>query len=59
MRQILAIFIWALVAVAPAGAQQAGDMSAMGYYVGTWTCVGGPVGSPPATATVTDAMNGA
>ncbi len=30
----------------------------MGYYVGTWTCVGGPVGSPPSTANVTAVMNG-
>jgi hypothetical protein len=58
MKQILAAFILTLVAVAPASAQQAGGMSAMGYYVGTWTCVGGPVGLPPATATVTDVMNG-
>jgi hypothetical protein len=58
VKQILAAFILALIAAAPAGAQQAGGMSAMAYYVGTWTCVGGPVGSPPTTATVTDVMNG-
>jgi hypothetical protein len=58
MKKILAAFILALVAAAPVGAQPAGGMSAMGYYVGTWTCVGGPVGSPPAAANVTAVMNG-
>ncbi len=58
MKQILAAFILALITAAPVGAQTAGGMSAMGYYVGSWTCVGGPVGSPPATATVTDVMSG-
>jgi hypothetical protein len=59
VKPILAVFVWALVAIAPAGAQQAGGMSAMSYYVGTWTCVGGPVGTPPANASVTAVMNGA
>jgi hypothetical protein len=58
VKQILAVFILALVATAPSIAQPTGGMSAMSYYVGTWTCVGGPVGSPPATATVTGVMNG-
>jgi hypothetical protein len=58
VKQVLSVFILALVATAPVGAQPAGGMSAMGYYVGTWTCVGGPVASPPATATVTAVMNG-
>lgn len=58
MKQILVVIILALVASGQAGAQQAGGMSAMGYYVGTWTCVGGPAGAPSTTATVTDVMNG-
>jgi hypothetical protein len=32
--------------------------SAMGYYVGTWTCVAGPIGKPQANATATYVMNG-
>ncbi len=30
----------------------------MDYYVGTWTCVGGPVSQPSAQATVTVVKNG-
>ncbi len=58
MKHIRAVFILALVAAAPAVAQPTGGMSAMGYYVGTWTCVAGPVGKPQANATATYVMNG-
>jgi hypothetical protein len=58
VKQFLAVIILALVAAAPAGAQPTGGMSAMGYYVGSWTCVGGPVTSPPVNANVVAAMNG-
>jgi hypothetical protein len=58
VKRILAVFILALVAAAPAGAQPAAGMSAMGYYVGTWTCVAGPIGKPQANATATYVMNG-
>jgi hypothetical protein len=58
MKQFLVVFVLTFLAAAPAGAQTAGGMSAMSYYVGTWSCVGGPVGAPPANATVTAVMNG-
>ncbi len=58
MRKYLVAFIWIFIAAAPAGAQQAGGMNAMGYYVGTWACVGGPLAQPPVHATVVFAMNG-
>lgn len=58
MKQFLAVLVFALVSVAPAGAQTPDGMSAMSYYVGSWTCVGGPVGAPPANATIAAVMNG-
>lgn len=58
MKQILAVLILGIAAAAPAAAQAPEGMNAMGYYVGSWTCAGGPVGVPPANATVTAAMNG-
>ena len=38
---------------APAGAQPMTGMAAMQYYVGTWSCTAGPVGSAPVNATAT------
>ncbi len=58
MQKYLIAMILALVAVAPAVAQDAGGMSTMGYYVGTWACLGGPVGVGPARATLVAATNG-
>ncbi len=58
MKQILPVFVLALLAAAPAAAQPAGGMSAMGYYVGTWSCVGARAGEGPTNATVTYAMSG-
>ena len=58
MRKYLALLWLFVVAAAPAGAQQAGSMNAMGYYTGTWACVGGPLAQPPVHATVVFAMNG-
>jgi hypothetical protein len=46
-----------MTAAAPAGAQQAGGMSAMEYYVGTWACTGGPTANAPVKATTTYVMN--
>ncbi len=58
MRKYLAAFVWIFVAAAPVSAQQSGGMNAMGYYVGTWKCVGGPLAQPPVHATLVFAMNG-
>lgn len=58
MKKILAVCIFSIAAAAPVSAQQATGMSAMGYYVGTWACVAGPVGRPPVNATATFVMNG-
>jgi hypothetical protein len=52
------VFILALVVAAPLGAQTTGGMSAMGYYVGTWKCVAGPIGKPQNNATATYVMSG-
>jgi hypothetical protein len=59
LKTILAVCIFTVAATTSAGANQGPYMSAMGYYVGTWTCVGGPTGSPPTNATVTDVVQGA
>jgi len=48
---ILSVLVVALSAAA--GAQPTTPMDVMQYYVGTWSCVGGPVGVPPAKATFT------
>jgi hypothetical protein len=53
LKRALALCALALAFAAPAGAQAAGGMGAMQYYVGTWACAGGPVGIPPQKATVT------
>jgi hypothetical protein len=58
MKSFLVVAILAIALAAPASAQQATGMGAMTYYVGTWTCLGGPVGVPPAKATLTYVMNG-
>jgi hypothetical protein len=47
------LFALAVVFAAPAIAQSTGGMAAMQYYVGTWSCQAGPVGSPPSNATAT------
>ena len=54
MKRVLSVSILALLAVAPlgAGAQTAGGMSAMQYYVGKWNCMGGPTTAPAIPATI-------
>jgi len=42
-----------VVLAAPAGAQSTTGMGAMQYYVGNWSCIGGPSVSPPVKATST------
>jgi hypothetical protein len=51
MKSVLAAGILVLACAAPAAA--APGMAAMQYYVGSWTCTGGPVGAPPLNATTT------
>lgn len=53
MKRALALCAFAVAFAAPAGAQPATGMAAMQYYVGTWSCTGGPVGPPSQKATVT------
>jgi hypothetical protein len=53
----LVIFAIAIAFAAPAGAQSTTGMAAMQYYVGTWNCMAGPVGSPPGKATATFTMD--
>ena len=53
MRKTLAFSVLALAFAAPAGAQTPAGMGAMQYYVGTWSCTGGPVGPPAQKATLT------
>ncbi len=39
-------------------ARSATGMTAMQYYLGTWSCTGGTIGKPPGHATLTYTMNG-
>ena len=53
MLKSLALCALLVAVAAPAVAQTAPGMGAMQYYVGTWSCVAGPVGKAPAKATAT------
>jgi hypothetical protein len=57
MTRALALSVLAVAIAAPAGAQPAVGMGAMQYYVGTWSCLAGSVGRPPAKATATFAID--
>lgn len=59
MRKALALSVSVVVVAfaAPAGAQSAAGMGAMRYYVGTWSCVAGPIGRPPVKATATYSLD--
>lgn len=52
MKSAFAVAILVCCCAAPVAAQTPG-MSAMKYYVGSWSCSGGPIGQPPAKATTT------
>jgi hypothetical protein len=53
LRKTLALLALAVGCAAPASAQPTTGMAALQYYVGTWSCTAGPIGSPPSTATAT------
>lgn len=53
MRSVFGFCVLAAIVAVPIGAQSAAGMGAMQYYVGTWTCSGGPIGQKPVNATVT------
>jgi hypothetical protein len=51
LKKILTLLTLAVGFAAPASAQPMTGMAALQYYVGTWSCMAGPIGSPPSTAT--------
>ena len=53
MRKALILFALVVGLAAPVSAQPMTGMAALQYYVGTWSCMAGPIGSPPSTATAT------
>jgi hypothetical protein len=53
LRKTIVLLALAVGFTAPASAQSMTGMAALQYYVGTWSCMAGPVGSPPSTATAT------
>lgn len=53
MTRGLVLLALAVGFVAPASAQPMTGMAAMQYYVGTWSCTAGPIGSTPVNATAT------
>jgi hypothetical protein len=53
---LIAGLVVALTA-APAAAQTADPASAFTYYVGTWSCLGGPTETPAVKATITASIN--
>ena len=52
MRTLALLALFAIAAL-PAAAQSGAGTSALQYYVGTWSCMGGPPGQPPSKATIT------
>ncbi len=58
MKKTFGLFVLIIALGAPAGAQMMSGQSAMGmgpmqYYVGSWSCMAGPVGKPQSKATAT------
>jgi hypothetical protein len=58
LRKAFGLFVLIFALGAPAGAQMMNGRSTMGmgpeqYYVGSWSCMAGPVGKPPSKATAT------
>lgn len=51
-------FVGSLLLVVTVPARSATGMAAMQYYVGTWSCMGGPVGKQPGHATLKYTMSG-
>jgi hypothetical protein len=52
MRIVALLAVFAISAL-PAFAQSGSGTSGLQYYVGTWSCTGGPVGQSPNKATIT------
>jgi hypothetical protein len=59
LKKVLVLCAFVVAFAAPAAAQPAAGMGAMQYYVGTWACLGGPVGVPPQKATLTYTIDSA
>ncbi len=57
MKPLLAICILVAISAAPALSQTSPGGDALSYYVGTWTCVGGPTDTPAVKATITAVIN--
>lgn len=57
MKPILAICILVALSSAPALSQTAAGPDAFKYYVGTWSCLGGPTETPAVKATITATMD--
>jgi hypothetical protein len=53
MMKTLVAPVLALALATPAAAKGMGGMDVMQYYVGTWSCMAGPVGQAPTKATAT------
>jgi len=53
VQKTLAIVLFVGALVAPSAAPSATPTAALQYYVGNWTCVGGPVNQKPVHATLT------
>lgn len=52
MRTLALLALFAMAAL-PAAAQSGSGTSGLQYYVGTWSCIGGPPGQTPGKATIT------
>ena len=57
MKPLLAICILIALSAAPALSQTPAGADAFSYYVGTWSCLGGPTDSPAVKAAITAVMN--
>jgi hypothetical protein len=57
VKPILAICILVALSSATALSQTPGSADAFTYYVGTWSCLGGPTETPAVKATVTAVIN--
>jgi hypothetical protein len=57
MKLLLGLSVLVVLGAAPAFAQTPSGTDALKYYVGTWSCLGGPVGAPAVKATITAVMN--
>jgi hypothetical protein len=57
VKQLLAICILVALSAAPALSQTPAGADAFSYYVGTWSCLGGPTDSPAVKAAITAVMN--